>query len=172
MPNGDGKPSGTGFNLLYPFFVGFVDGAAGRPAYLANGALRTFTWLGVNGSQASNAVVFHNYLTQRALQNGYQYVRGHDVDPTALAQIWHALPPDAQNSTAEWSAKTAGGFVGGSIVGSAISKQLIKFLPKRFVFPSMLFLGCQGFLGSIWRDSWGGGPPPPPGGMGGGGIAT
>jgi hypothetical protein len=108
----------------------------------------------------------------QAARFGLNYLRGADIDPVALIPIWQELPEDARNNTVQWAAKSVGGMVGGTIVGSAISGQLIKFIPKKFVVPSMFFIGCQGFMASIWGDHWGGGPPPPPGSMGGGGIAT
>jgi hypothetical protein len=164
---GGGK-KGDDPRLFWPFFSGVVDGAIGRPAYLGIGAIRTASWLGLNGPDARNNIVFHNRLMYLAARHALNYARHTDVAVDGLREIWQILPRDRQDTVMEWGAKTAGGMVGGMAMGKAITWQLSKYFPKRFVAPSIFFLSCQGFCASIWRDHWGGGPPPPPGGFGGG----
>ena len=154
------------FNLIWPFFVGSLEGGIGKPFLLTFGALRTVTWLGVNGEEARNNVILHNYLSGRLLRHGFNYARHSDVDPTELADLWPLLPQDAQSNIVEWGAKSVGHFVGGSMVQTFVSGKLVKRIPMKFLFPGILFLNCQGFMASIWKDHWGGGPG---GGMGGGG---
>ncbi len=152
--------------VVYPFFCGVVSGALDRPGSLVSGAVRTGSWIGLNGPDAANNIALHNRLTYLTAWHGLNYLRYQNIDPTFLSTVWGQLPRDEQSRAIEWGAETAGAMVGGSAVGTLVTRQLVKYYPKRVVAPVIFFVGCQGFMAKIWNDQWG--PQPPPDGSGGG----
>jgi hypothetical protein len=171
----DGGDKGKGFSGKYgkfPFFTGVFYGTIYRPPQLIVGALRSGGSLGLFGTNVQDQIAYHNWLTYQAARYGIRLAWGLPVDPHIVRRIWDALPEEAHDNTIEWGKFQVGQFTGGMVASRIISKQLMRYFPKKYVAPSVLFLSCYGAMGLMWRDWWDRGPPPPPptGGSGGGGI--
>ena len=141
-------------NVTWSFFSGVIEGAIGRPEFLFRGSVRTASWIGLRGQEPRSNTVFHNYLTYQAVLYGFRHFRVPDVDPAELARMWANLPRERQVRMIDWGASTAGGITGGTMVNLMISRQLTRFIPRTIVCPTMIFIGCQGYMAAIWRDQW------------------
>ncbi|MEM7155642.1 MAG: hypothetical protein AAF799_22520 [Myxococcota bacterium] len=140
---------------MHPFFTGVWDGAIGKPPQLYYGARRTAGNLGFQGAEAYSAITFHNSITAQAMRAGLNVAVGHHPSPTQLAELWGALPTQAQLDFKNWAWGVGGQLVGGSAISAMTSKVLVDGfkVPRQAAMPVMFVLSTQGAMAALWRDA-------------------